>query len=77
MIHVCALPLDVTTPEPLPTHHPLFERPQILLTQHTSWGEHENYGRTGGLFRLFKKNVPGFVADGSLTYNVVNLDKGY
>ena len=69
--------LDVTTPEPLPTHHPLFERPQILLTQHTSWGEHENYGRTGGLFRLFKKNVPGFVADGSLTYNVVNLDKGY
>lgn len=69
--------LDVTTPEPLPLQHPLFERPQILLTQHTSWGEHANFGRTGGLFRLFEKNVPGFVADGQLTHNVVDLDKGY
>lgn len=69
--------LDVTTPEPLPTKHPLFERPQILLTQHTSWGEHENYGRTGGLFRLFEKNVSGFLANGILTYNVVDLDRGY
>lgn len=49
--------LDVTTPEPLPKNHPLFERHQILLTQHTSWGEHVNAGRTGGLFRLFEQNL--------------------
>lgn len=69
--------LDVTTPEPLPKNHPLFDRPQVLLTQHTSWGESVNAGRTGGLFRLFEKNVPYFVKDGTIRYNIVNLDKGY
>lgn len=69
--------LDVTTPEPLPKNHPLFERHQILLTQHTSWGEHVNAGRTGGLFRLFEQNLTSFVNDGSFKQNVVNLDKGY
>ncbi|MBZ6002922.1 phosphoglycerate dehydrogenase [Leuconostoc gelidum subsp. aenigmaticum] len=69
--------LDVTTPEPLPKNHPLFDRPQVLLTQHTSWGEYVNAGRTGGLFRLFEKNVPSFVKSGTIQYNIVNLDKGY
>jgi len=69
--------LDVTTPEPLPKNHPLFDRPQVLLTQHTSWGENANAGRTGGLFRLFEKNVPSFVTNGTIQYNIVNLDKGY
>ncbi len=69
--------LDVTTPEPLPMNHPLFERPQILLTQHTSWGEQESAGRVGRLFRLFEKNVPSFMADGTFVQNVVDLNKGY
>ena len=69
--------LDVTTPEPFPRNHPLFERPQVLLTQHTSWGESVNAGRTGGLFRLLEKNIPTFVTDGTVKQNVVNLDKGY
>ncbi|MGX7051591.1 NAD(P)-dependent oxidoreductase [Leuconostoc palmae] len=69
--------LDVTTPEPLPKNHVLFERLQILLTQHTSWGENVNAGRIGGLFRLFEKNVPGFVGNKSFKCNVVDLDKGY
>lgn len=69
--------LDVTTPEPLPKNHPLFERPQVLITQHTSWGEHVNAGRTGGLFHLFELNVPSFVSQGIIEHNVVNLEKGY
>lgn len=69
--------LDVTTPEPLPHDHPLFERPQILLTQHTSWGENINAGRVGGLFRLFEKNVPSFMKDQTFIQNVVDLNKGY
>ncbi|CAM3157402.1 NAD(P)-dependent oxidoreductase [Leuconostoc rapi] len=69
--------LDVTTPEPLPTNHPLFERWQVLLTQHTSWGEHVNAGRTGGLFSVLEKNLQSFVTDGTIKQNVVNLDHGY
>ncbi|KAA8325215.1 Phosphoglycerate dehydrogenase [Leuconostoc carnosum] len=69
--------LDVTTPEPLPKNHPLFERSQILLTQHTSWGENAQTGRAGGLFTFLEKNVPSFVTEGTFVQNVVDLDRGY
>lgn len=32
--HISAAMLDVTDPEPLPAHHPLWSHPQVLITPH-------------------------------------------
>jgi phosphoglycerate dehydrogenase-like enzyme len=69
--------LDVAEPEPLPDNHPLFQHENVLLTQHSSWGEHDNPGRSGGLFRLFEQNLPTFLANQPLQHNVVDLTRGY
>lgn len=69
--------LDVTLPEPLPDDSPLWQQPNLLLTQHTTWAEHSSAGRAGNLFPLFMKNLPSYLANEPLSVNVVDLTRGY
>jgi phosphoglycerate dehydrogenase-like enzyme len=65
--------LDVTTPEPLPESHPLWELRNVILTPHIS-------GYTPGYFdsvlALFADNLARFVA-GEPLRNVVDKQLGY
>jgi phosphoglycerate dehydrogenase-like enzyme len=65
--------LDVTTPEPLPADHPLWELPNAILTPHIS-------GYTPGYFpsvlALFADNLGRFVKDAPLR-NLVDKRLGY
>jgi len=69
--------LDVTAQEPIPSDSPLWHRPNLLLTQHTTWAAHNAVGRSSNLFPLFMRNVPGYLANQPLTFNVVDLSRGY
>lgn len=69
--------LDVTLPEPLPDDSPLWQQPNLLLTQHTTWAEHSSAGRAGNLFPLFMRNLPSYLANEPLSVNVVDLTRGY
>jgi phosphoglycerate dehydrogenase-like enzyme len=61
--------LDVTDPEPLPTDHPLWDMPNVLLTPHVA-------GSVRGLlqraYRLAGEQLRRFVAGKSLANEVVN-----
>ena len=65
--------LDVTTPEPLPPEHPLWELPNAILTPHIS-------GYTPGYFpsvlAVFADNLGRFV-EGAPLRNVVDKRLGY
>lgn len=69
--------LDVTEVEPIPDDSPLWHHENLLLTQHTTWAEHESSGRAGNLFPLFMKNLPDFLAGKPLTTNFVDVTRGY
>lgn len=72
--------LDVTSPEPLPDDNALWTFENVILTQHTSWGEHANKGRRFGktdLFDIFFANAPTFITNQTLVKNAVDLTKGY
>jgi phosphoglycerate dehydrogenase-like enzyme len=69
--------LDVTQPEPLPSHHLLWQHPRVLLTQHTSWAEHTQPQRPETLFEVFQKNFAAYVAGEPLPHNQVDLTRGY
>ncbi|MBJ7694906.1 phosphoglycerate dehydrogenase [Weissella confusa] len=69
--------LDVTEVEPIPDDSPLWHHENLLLTQHTTWAEHESSGRAGNLFPLFMKNLPDFLAGQPLTTNFVDVTRGY
>lgn len=69
--------LDVTAQEPIPHDSPLWHRPNLLLTQHTTWATHHAVGRASNLFPLFMKNLPAYLANQPLTFNVVDLSRGY
>jgi phosphoglycerate dehydrogenase-like enzyme len=69
--------LDVTEVEPIPDDSPLWHHDNLLLTQHTTWAEHESTGRAGNLFPLFMKNLPDFLAGKPLTTNFVDVTRGY
>jgi glyoxylate/hydroxypyruvate reductase len=65
--------LDVTVQEPLPADHPLWDMPQVLLTQHTAGGQpREDEGKVdiflGNLQRLRRGEQPE---------NLVELRRGY
>jgi glyoxylate/hydroxypyruvate reductase len=65
--------LDVTETEPLPADHPFWAMPQVLLTQHTAGGQHdENRGKID----LFLHNLAALEMGQPLT-NEVSLSKGY
>ncbi len=65
--------LDVTLEEPLPPHHPLWDCPNTIITQHTGGGfDGELVGRT----QLFLENLARFQA-GQPLLNIVNFEQGY
>ncbi len=65
--------LDVTEVEPLPTENPLWEIPNVLLSQHTAGGQaSEDEGKVA----FFVKNFQRFI-NGQPLENQVDLAKGY
>jgi glyoxylate/hydroxypyruvate reductase A len=65
--------LDVTATEPLPTGHPLWPLPNVLLTQHTGGGQP---AETEGKIAQLLRNVAHLQA-GQPPENLVNLTRGY
>ncbi len=65
--------LDVTTPEPLPAEHPLWELPNVILTPHISG---YTRGYFPGVLAIFSDNLARFVA-GAPLHNVVDKRLGY
>ena len=71
--HLGGAVLDVTTIEPLPTNHPLWTLPNVLLTQHTGGSQHhEDEGKVDVLCR----NLERLQAGQPLEY-LVDLSRGY
>lgn len=65
--------LDVTEVEPLPTGNPLWEMPNVLLSQHTAGGQaSEDEGKVA----FFVKNFKRFI-NGQPLENQIDLAKGY
>ncbi|MGM9506928.1 D-2-hydroxyacid dehydrogenase [Larkinella sp. GY13] len=65
--------LDVTEVEPLPLDNPLWEMPNVILTQHTGGGQAtEDKGKVD----LFFQNLNRF-SNGKPLENQVELSKGY
>lgn len=65
--------LDVTEIEPLPTNNPLWEMPNVILSQHTAGGQaSEDEGKVA----FFVKNFQHFIS-GQPLENQINLAKGY
>jgi phosphoglycerate dehydrogenase-like enzyme len=65
--------LDVTDPEPLPTGHPLWKFPNVVLTPHVAGNSPGSYARR---VVVFKENISHFVRNEPLR-NVVDKQKGY
>jgi phosphoglycerate dehydrogenase-like enzyme len=65
--------LDVTTPEPLPSSHPLWDCPNLVITPHNSG--HAAIRRKR-LIELVAENVRRFSL-GLPLKNVVDKEKGY
>ncbi|QNH61678.1 D-2-hydroxyacid dehydrogenase [Hymenobacter sediminicola] len=65
--------LDVTAQEPLPTDHPFWQMPNVLLTQHSGGGQpHEDEGKV----KILLRNLQHLLRQEPLE-NVVTLKKGY
>lgn len=65
--------LDVTDPEPLPDGHPLWDRPEVLITPHV--GNTPEMG-VPLLAAHIERNVAAFVA-GQPLEGVIDVDAGY
>jgi phosphoglycerate dehydrogenase-like enzyme len=66
--------LDPTSPEPLPTDHPLWSAPNCMITMHLSGrSQTKMFPRAAA---LFLRNIDAFVS-GRPMENVVDLDAGY
>ncbi|MBJ7600637.1 MAG: D-2-hydroxyacid dehydrogenase [Candidatus Nephthysia bennettiae] len=65
--------LDVTDPEPLPAGHPLWQRPNVIVTPHSSYASHRFLERAGA---LFLDNLRRYRAGAALR-NLVKLRAGY
>jgi phosphoglycerate dehydrogenase-like enzyme len=70
---IAGVGLDVTTPEPLPPESPLWDLPDVLITDHTA-GETPRYWDRG--IELVVENLRHFLADEPLL-NVVDTRAGY
>ncbi|WP_088185316.1 2-hydroxyacid dehydrogenase [Sphingobium sp. Z007] len=69
--HLSGAVLDVTEPEPLPTGHPFWTHPRILLTPHVA-----SMTRPDGAARALIANIRRF-ADGQPMHGEVARDRGY
>jgi phosphoglycerate dehydrogenase-like enzyme len=71
--HLGAAALDVTSVEPLPADHPLWDAPNLYLSPHAA-------ASPGALFvnlhQLFRENLVRYLADEPLE-NEVDLCRGY
>lgn len=65
--------LDVTPQEPLPSDHPLFNCPNVIMSAHTSGWSPDRQVR---LIDLFAENVRRYT-EGIPLVNVVDKVKGY
>ncbi|GAB2554100.1 D-2-hydroxyacid dehydrogenase [Spirosoma areae] len=65
--------LDVTATEPLPAGSPLWNLPNVLLTQHTGGGQPDE---DAGKVARFLRNLDRFRA-GEVLVNAVDLGRGY
>lgn len=65
--------LDVTEPEPLPAGHPLWERPNVIITPHIAGFSD---GRDPRVKEMIRENIARF-AQGLPLKNVVNIREGY
>lgn len=66
--HLAAAYLDVTSPEPLPSNHPLWTAPNCFITPHTAGGHGNEQER---LVRHFLKNVQLFAEGKPLENRVI------
>jgi len=65
--------LDVTDPEPLPTGHPLWRHPRVIVTPHTAGGSPRRAGRA---IATFCENLRR-LADGRPLLALIDKQKGY
>lgn len=68
--HLWAAALDVTDPEPLPTDHPLWTAPNLLLTPHCAGGVDIEFTRTN-VIALALENLRRYMAEEPLLNQVV------
>ncbi|CAJ2513996.1 Uu.00g021150.m01.CDS01 [Anthostomella pinea] len=65
--------LDVTDPEPLPSDHPLWKAPNLLITPHISWKSLSFFSR---LLAIIEANLENLATDKPLI-NVINRKLHY
>jgi phosphoglycerate dehydrogenase-like enzyme len=65
--------LDVTDPEPLPTDHPLWQLPNVIITPHIAAGSDQTLERN---FQVVRENLRRYVS-GEPMLSVVNIERGY
>lgn len=59
--------LDVTTPEPLPSDHALWDAPHCFITPHSAGGHHDEFDR---LLHHFLKNLSAFANNEELVNRI-------
>ena len=69
---IAAAGLDVTSPEPLPADHPLWQMPNVIITPHIAW----QASNTERHQAVLQENLRRFLA-GDALLNVVNPTRGY
>ena len=65
--------IDVTNEEPIPTEHPFWDCPNMIVTQHTGGGSTDE---VEGKINIFLSNFKRFKNKQELL-NIVDFDKGY
>ena len=65
--------LDVTTPEPLPQDHPLWDLPNCIITNHSSGRSPGNKTRS---LNIYKENVDRYI-NGVTLHNVIDIRRKY
>jgi len=63
--------LDVFREEPLPTSHPFWNTPNLIITSHTAGVRFSE-----DIFGLFKENFSNFVRGEKLNY-IIDFEHGY
>jgi phosphoglycerate dehydrogenase-like enzyme len=70
---IFAAGLDVTSPEPLPSDHPLWKERRCLITPHNSA---DSYGNLKRIIDIFTENLHRYIS-GEHLKNIVNMERGY
>lgn len=65
--------LDVTDPEPLPSNHPLWKQPRVIITPHIAYRSEKLRKR---VLLLAKENLRRYIK-GEKMLSVVNVKRGY